>query len=353
MISFYPGPSRVYDGVPRWTAEAFRKGILSMNHRSEAFMSLVKETTALLQRKLRVPRDYTVLYVSSATECWEIIAQSLVDKASVHAYNGAFGEKWFRYTQKLVPSSRASVFDFQKPLDVNSLDMRGADVLCLTHNETSNGTALSPHVLQESRTRFPDALIAVDATSSMAGVHLDFNLADVWFASVQKCFGLPAGLAVLLCSPRAVATAARLGKTNHYNSLPFQFEMIRKNQTTHTPNVLGIYLLNRSLAAAPSIRSIDAAIRKRAHAWVKFFSQHPSLSLLVADPAVRSATVFTVSASPASLSKLKVAAKRKGLLLGDGYGDWKPATFRIANFPAHKPSEISKLMAFLASRTKG
>lgn len=350
MISFYPGPSRVYDGVPRWTADAFRNGILSMNHRSEEFMTLVKETTTLLHKKLRAPKDYTVLFVSSATECWEIIAQSLVAKASLHAYNGAFGEKWFRYTKKLVPGSRAYVFDFQKPLAVEMLDMRDADVLCLTQNETSNGTALAPRLLKEVREKFPDAIIAVDATSSMAGIQLDFKQADVWFASVQKCFGLPAGLALLICSPRALAAAGRLDRNNHYNSLPFQVEMIRKNQTTHTPNVLGIYLLNRSLAAMPSIQETAALTHSRAVAWEKYFRSHPTLSLLVTNKAVRSETVFTVCAQAESLQQLKADAKRKGLLLGEGYGDWKASTFRIANFPAIKPSEIKKLMGFLARR---
>lgn len=349
MISFYPGPSRVYDGVPRWTAEAYRKGILSMNHRSEEFMGLIKETTTLLQKKLRVPKEYTVLFVSSATECWEIIAQSLVSRESLHVYNGAFGEKWFRYTQKLVPGSRSHVFDFQKPLDPRALALHGADVLCLTQNETSNGTALHTAVLKKIRSQFPEPLIAVDATSSMAGIDLDYRQADVWFASVQKCFGLPAGLALLICSPRAIATAEHLRHSDHYNSLVAQVHMIRKNQTTHTPNVLGIYLLNRSLAASPDIRKTHEVIRKRFADWIKFFEKHRSLSLLVTPAGARSETVLAVATPPHSLPKLKAAAKKKGLLLGEGYGDWKSGTFRIANFPAHKSSEIGKLKSFLAS----
>jgi phosphoserine aminotransferase len=320
-----------------------------MNHRSEEFMDLVKNTTTLLQRKLHIPRDYTVLFVSSATECWEIIAQSLVARESLHVYNGAFGEKWFRYTQKLVPGSRAHVFDFQKPLDPAALTAQGAEVLCLTQNETSNGTALGTALLKKIRSEFPELLIAVDATSSMAGIDLDFRQADVWFASVQKCFGLPAGLALLVCSSRAVASAERMGRSNHYNSLPFQFEMMRKYQTTHTPNVLGIYLLNRSLSASPGIRKTNTMIRKRAVNWARFFNKHPALSLLVTDTGARSETVLTVAASPESLPKLKAAAKKKGLLLGEGYGRWKANTFRIANFPAHKSSEIKKLKEFLAA----
>src|SRR5947208_3271892 len=103
MISFYPGPSRVYDEIPRWVNDAARKGILSMSHRSPEFMSLSRKTVALIKRKLGVPDSYFVYFTSSATECWEVIAQSLITYKSIHISNGAFGEKWFDYTHKLRP----------------------------------------------------------------------------------------------------------------------------------------------------------------------------------------------------------------------------------------------------------
>ena len=74
MISFYPGPSRVYDEIPRYVKEAHQRGILSLNHRSPEFEELSKKTIALLREKLNIPRTYTVLFASSATECWEMIA---------------------------------------------------------------------------------------------------------------------------------------------------------------------------------------------------------------------------------------------------------------------------------------
>ena len=93
MISFYPGPSRVHDEIPEYVKEAYKKGILSINHRSEAFMKLSERTITLLKSKLEIPEDYTVLYTTSATECWEIIAQSVIQKSSFHFFNGAFGKK--------------------------------------------------------------------------------------------------------------------------------------------------------------------------------------------------------------------------------------------------------------------
>ena len=77
MISFYPGPSRVHEEIPDYVKEAYREGILSINHRSEEFMSMSEKTISLLKNKLEIPKNYSVFYTTSATECWEIIAQSL------------------------------------------------------------------------------------------------------------------------------------------------------------------------------------------------------------------------------------------------------------------------------------
>lgn len=344
MVSFYPGPSRVYDGVPRWTAEAARKGILSMNHRSPAFMNMVKETCALLQTKLNVPKSYSIFFVSSATECWEILAQSLIDKDSLHIHNGAFGEKWYQYTKRLKPGATEFHFDRETLPDLSPVTAGAGTLLCLTHNETSNGTALPVTFMRETRKKFPSNLIAVDATSSMAGVALDFKLADAWFASVQKCFGLPAGLALLICSPAAMARAGQLNEALHYNSLVYMQAMMDKFQTTHTPNVLGIYLLNRSLRSRNRISVIDRAIRNRAKAWYSLFETHASLRPLIREPKVRSHTVVTVTAQPVYLEEIKKKTSKKGILLGEGYGNLKATTARVANFPAIKTLEIRRLM---------
>src|ERR1700749_4185545 len=107
MISFYPGPSKIYPEVADYLQDAVRDGVLSINHRSPEFAEISKNAILYLKEKLNIPEDYTVLYTSSATECWEIIAQSLIKRGSYHIYNGAFGEKWYKYTSKLIPATQA------------------------------------------------------------------------------------------------------------------------------------------------------------------------------------------------------------------------------------------------------
>ncbi len=348
MISFYPGPSRIYDEVPRYVKDAHSEGILSMNHRSDEFVAICKKTITLLKQRLGIPKDFTIVFTSSATECWEIIAQSVVQEKSHHLFNGAFGQKWFEYTRKIKNGAVAFPFDLNEPLSPKKLILSEKEgILCVTQNETSNGTQVSNAVLKELKQNNPGYLIAVDATSSMGGIRLDFKNADLWFASVQKCFGLPAGLGLLICSPQAIAKVKQIDERNHYNSLPFLFDMMGKWQTSCTPNVLGIYLLMRVLDQLEKIEAIHTRLEKRYRDWVSFLAERKSISHLVTQSSVQSLTVLPVKGDPAVVTKIKKQAKKEGLLLGEGYGDYKPVTFRIANFPALKDKEIKILKSFL------
>ncbi|MDQ2655951.1 MAG: aminotransferase class V-fold PLP-dependent enzyme [Bacteroidota bacterium] len=348
MISFYPGPSRVHDEIPDYVNDACKAGILSINHRSAEFMDISARTIGLLKQKLEIPEDYTIFYTSSATECWEIIAQSVIEKTSHHFFSGAFGKKWFEYTHKLRSGARAHPFGHNELIDVRTWRLpKEKSVICITQNETSNGTQVSNGILRNIRERYPHHLVAVDATSSMAGVYLDFAAADIWFASVQKCFGLPAGLALMVCSPAAMKKVSDIGERNHYNSLAFMADMMEKWQTPFTPNVLNIYLLCRVMDASKFIRDVNGKIENRNRLWVDFFRDKSSLQHFITNEEARSLTVIPVAAEETLVAAIKSRAKKNGFLLGEGYGDLKSTTFRIANFPAIRKKEIRQLMEFL------
>lgn len=347
MISFYPGPSKIYPEVASIMNQAVSEGILSVNHRSAEFVELSIKCLSLLKEKLNIPEDYCIFFVSSATECWEIIAQSLILDRSFHLFNGAFGEKWYEYTKRIRPGASAYQFTLDE-IPSNDISIPpSSELICLTHNETSNGTKIEDNFIRQLRDEHPEKLIAVDATSSMAGIEIDFSAADIWLASVQKCFGLPAGLGLLICSPSTMGRALSLGESNHYNSLLFLNEMMAKSQTTYTPNVLGIYLLRHILEKRREIREISSMITERAKRWYQFFEENTKYDLLIKNKSIRSQTVITVKASKDDVTQIKSEAKKQGIVLGNGYGPWAETTFRIANFPAHTEQEIEKLKKFL------
>ena len=347
MLNFYPGPSRVDAKIPKYMLDAYREGVVGINHRSQQFVEISKSCIKLLKKKLNIPAGYSIFYTSSATETWEIIAQSLIRKSSYHIFNGAFGERWFTYTKKLHPKSAMHQFAFENPLKVDEISIPDhAEIICLTQNETSNATQIRNPLIARIRAEHKDRLIAVDATSSLAGIKLNIADADVWFASVQKCFGLPAGLGLMICSPRAIEQAITIKDENHYNSLLSMVEKMKGYQTTHTPNVLNIYLLKRVMKAAPNVNTTHDKTMARFQDWLAFLSKFNSFNLLNTNPETQSYTVLGIKSSKKTIDKIHQSAGQAGIILGHGYGDLKENTIRIANFPAIKEREIKICQKF-------
>ncbi len=345
MITFYPGPSRVYNKVPQYVKQAYNEGILSINHRSTEFMNLMDDTNALVKKKLNVPDDYQIFYLSSATECWQVIAQSY-NGLSYHLFNGAFGKKWFDSTKKIKPLSIGYHYDLNLALNMSELDLSAKNgLICLTQNETSNGTCIANKRMAKIRKEYPDHIIAVDATSSLGGVKLNIENGDIWFASVQKCFGLPAGMSILICSPKAILSKNEDRK--HYNSLNNIVDNAAKSQTTHTPNVLNLYLLNSVLANAQNVSKTSQVLEERMNQYLAFFNSKTEIKPLINNPKVQSQTVLVLKGNPELIDKLKQEAKEQGIILGNGYGQYKNDTIRIANFPAIKNKEVDMLLEFL------
>lgn len=350
MTTFFPGPSQVYPQVKQFLADAYDSGILSISHRSSRFNALSAETIGLLRNKLAIPENYTVLYTSSATECWEIIAQSITRKQSLHAHSGAFGEKWFQYAKAINPNCREIKLGLNESLLPEIFEVREEDeIICLTQNETSNATCIGAETMAAIRGAFPNKLIAFDCTSSMAGIQLPFSLGDIWFASVQKCFGLPAGLGIMILSPSAINQIHHIGEVSHFNSAITMLRHMEQFQTSCTPNVLGIYLMNRVLQMVEPIEKVEQKLVQRMKDYESIFTGQ-KFKFLITNPMIRSRTVLAIESTAENISQIKEEAQQIQILLGSGYGQWKASTFRIANFPAHSDRQVSQLLEFLKPR---
>ena len=114
------------------------------------------------------------------------------------------------------------------------------DAVTITHNETSTGVTNDVAALAEVvRDEAPDALVLVDAVSSLGGAPVlfdEWNL-DVCLASVQKCIALPPGITVTAVSEQALARA----KKHPYRVTYFDFisykEKADDNSVPSTPSI--------------------------------------------------------------------------------------------------------------------
>jgi phosphoserine aminotransferase len=332
----------------QYLADAYDSGILTLSHRGKEFKAIYQQAVEGLQAKLGIPQDYAIYFLSSATECWSVLAEGAIRAKSLHVYSGNFGERWFEYTQALRPQAVGIRFGVEdNALNVLPAASNDIELVALTHNETSNGTRLVDGTLATVRSRYPQALLAVDVTSSLGGVSLPYPQADIWFGSVQKCLGLPAGLAVMAMNPRAVARVQDIGFKVQYNNLAAIHQQAVGYQTTHTPNVLGIYLLSRLVQDLPPIAVIEKQTLARAEHYYRFLENRDPFTPLVRNGAYRSQTVVAVNCPENRLEGIKEGARVAGMVLGSGYGVWKNNTFRIANFPALQDEQVSGLLQYL------
>ena len=341
--TFGPGPSALYPFVGEVMNEAFVSGILEASHRSNAFVNLYFETKELLHDRLNLPGDYFVYFLNSATEAWNVVAEGYVLRKSLHYFSGDFGRKWFEYTHKIHCESVGIPFQADETPHVDT-DTE-TELIALTHNETSNGSRVDCGSISEIKRNNSHALVAADATSSMAGVALDFGAADIWFASVQKCFGLPAGLGVMFASPRAVEKMNNVAFDKRYNAVINIHRAALKGQTVCTPNVLGIYLLNGVLKRIENVSSIENRMIERSNKAYQI--PNSRFRTLVNNPKTRSNTVMCFRCgNPDELKHIFL--ERHNIQLGSGYGEWKSSTFRIANFPAVSDEVFYNLIHLLS-----
>ena len=156
---------------------------------------------------------------------------------------------------------------------------------------------------------------------------------------------MPSGLGVLILSPQAQHTIEHRSKDIHYNSLKRIVENGSSFQTTHTPNILGIYLLSERLKEISSLQFLQ--LKERMDYLYTHFLSHASLKPLIIEKKVQSPTVLTLKGDEDYIKQIKKSLKEQEIIIGSGYGIWKENTIRIANFPAHTEDDFNKLLLAL------
>jgi phosphoserine aminotransferase len=318
--------------------EAWSKDIPAISHRGKAFSDVYSRTTSAIKLLMDVPSDYTVMFVGSATEAMERTVQGVVHERSHHFIQGEFAEKWYKISKQLGKHPTATRAAPGRPFP-SFLVPAGTELVCITHNETSTGAIVPQPILDKLVTSTHRPLVALDVVSSAPMTTLPWAFLDVVFFSVQKAFGLPAGLGVLIVSPRAVHKSLELEaagqQVGSYHSLPQLVTAAEKLQTPTTPNVLGIYLLG-SVAENMLTRGIDTLRTenaKRAAHLYEIVLNHEHMQPFVEEPSWRSPTVIVTDVTNGNIHLMQHMSEQQ-LVLGKGYKDFADAHVRIANFPA-------------------
>lgn len=348
-VFFTVGPSQIYPTLPKHLQRALLEDIPSLNHRGGEFKKLFSDTSLKLKRLLKIPSSHAVFFISSALEGMERTIQSTVESISYHIITGSFGKTWMNISKQLGKEAIAA-----PGVDVkNLLVPKDAEIICITQNDTSTGIQILMDDIYVLKKKYPKKLISLDVVSSIPYVDINYELADVTFFSVQKGFGLPAGLGVIIVSPEAMQKCGQLVKKRlsigSFHSFENLYKKALDSQTPETPNVLNIYLFNKVLTDMldQGISKIRKETDQKTKMMYDFFDAHPTLQPAISELEMRSQTTLVINTS-GNTAKIRKKLSEAGFEIGAGYGDRKDDQIRIANFPSHTLSQVKQLLKNLA-----
>lgn len=352
---FTPGPAELFPTIERHYQDAFEQQLGSISHRSQKFRDIYKHTVEQLRTLMNIPETYGIFFTGSATEIWERLIQNTVEHESFHLVNGSFSKKFYDFSVELNKHAHLLEKPFGEGFDNSEIIVpKYAELICTTANETSSGVQMRPAEIHKLKRANKDKFVCVDMVSSAPYPELDFNTVDSALFSVQKSFGMPAGLGCWIVNPSMLEKAERM-KTHEnqigtYHSLPSLFKNFSKYETPETPNVMAIYVLGKVAEDMNNIGidTIRKQTEKKAKMLYEFADKSNFLEVFVKNPEHRSQTVVVVNVKEKSATDIiKQVQNDVNMVVGAGYGDFKDTQLRIANFPAVSLGQVETLIEAL------
>ncbi|MCK4481996.1 alanine--glyoxylate aminotransferase family protein [Candidatus Bathyarchaeota archaeon] len=329
-----PGPTEV-------SAEMLREQVrFLIGHRSKAFTELYTGIIEKLKMFFQLPNDYKAAVTTSSGTLWfDIVGRSIVKEKALVCANGAFSERFGKAIEdcgKKVDFLKAEWGKAIKPdMIAEKLGSEEYDTLVLCHNETSTGVRNPIYEIGKMvRREYPSVMIAIDSISGMVG---DKTLpseigCDVIFASTQKCFAIPPGLAVGLVSDRILERAREVPNRGLYTNLVRILDYYeKKHQTPFTPNIPLLYALDKRmrLLLEETHEGVYQRHKTMAEYTQKWAKKHFAL---FAESGYESITVTCVKNTLGkSVKELNEKLEERHFMISNGYGRLAEQTFRIGH----------------------
>jgi len=353
-IFFTPGPAALFPTVEEHYREAFRLHLGSISHRSAAFRKIYQHTVEQLRVLLNLPSSHAILFTGSATEIWERVLMNTVEHESFHLVNGSFSKKFFDFSKELHKFANVLQKPFGEGFDASEIEVpEYAELICCTANETSSGVQMRAAEIHKLKKANKNKFVVVDMVSSAPYPNLDYSLVDSSMFSVQKAFGMPAGLGVWIANEKMLAKAEQIKKhegiVGTYHSLPSLWENYAKYETPETPNVMAIYVLGKVAEDMNKlgVENIRKDTDKKANMLYDFAKKSDQFDIFVENESHRSATVVVLNCKELAGKVIDRLKGQTGMVLGAGYGKMKETQIRIANFPAVDVNHVETLIEHL------
>ncbi|WP_116598829.1 L-aspartate--glyoxylate aminotransferase BhcA [Primorskyibacter marinus] len=337
---FIPGPTNM--------PEAVRQACYmpTIDHRSPTFGKILHPCLDGVRKVLKSDSAKIYIFPSTGTGGWETALSNTLNKGDkvLAARNGMFSHRWIDMCQRhdldvhVVETPWGAGLPADKYEEILKADKsHEIKVVLATHNETATGVKSDIAAVRKALDAAGHpAMLFVDGVSSIASMDFRFDEwgVDVAVTGSQKGFMLPAGLAIVGFSEKAV-------QANKSATLPRTFFDINdmqkgydNNAFPYTPPVglMNGLKLSLDMLLDEGIENVFArhhriaeGVRKAIGAW--------GLDLCAASPDVYSDTVSAIR-TPEGFNAtdiVTVAANDYGMAFGVGLGEVAGKVFRIGH----------------------
>lgn len=337
---FIPGPTNIPDRI----RNAMHRQ--TVDHRSPEFSKLFVNVLTDLKPAFKTEVGTVLVFPATGTGGWEAAVQNTLEPGDrvLAARHGVFSHRWIDLCQRHGLAVDVVDCTWGEGAPAHLFAERLAEdkthsirAVLVTHNETATGVRSDVSAVRRALDELKHpALLMVDGVSSIGS--MDFRMdewgVDVAVAGSQKGFMLPAGMAIVAISPRALEQA----RANKAGRAFFDFhEMLKANEVgvyPYTPPLQLIYGLRESLNMlyGEGMENVFArhnrmaeGVRRAVSAW--------GLSLCAVEKSLYSDSVSAVYVPEGfdSNALTDLVLEKYGVSFGIGLGQLNGKVFRIGH----------------------
>ncbi len=337
---FIPGPTNM--------PEAIRQACYmpTIDHRSPTFGKILHPCLDGVRQVLKSESAHIFIFPSTGTGGWETTLTNTLSKGDrvLAARNGMFSHRWIDMCQRhgldvqIVETPWGEGVPTATYEEILKADKNHEiKAVLATHNETATGVKSDIAAVRAAMNAANHpALLFVDGVSSIASMDFRFDEwgVDVAVTGSQKGFMLPAGLAIVGFSDKAVAAAETADLPRTFFDIKDMQKGYDANAFPYTPPV---GLMNGLKLALEMLldEGIDNAVARhtRIATGVRLAVDAWGLELCAASPDLYSDTVSAIR-TPEGFNATDIvthAAEVYGVAFGVGLGEVAGKVFRIGH----------------------
>jgi len=344
---YIPGPTEVREDVIDEMAQPMFGH--RMDRMTDLYTTIVEDTTEFLGTDNEV-----VILTASGTEFWEASTLNLVDENILVPTCGSFSERHANVAERLGKDVDRLEYDWGdavKPEDIREeleTSDKHYDVVACVMNESSTGVRNPVEEIGDIVDEYPDTYFVVDAVSCLGGDYLDIDEhgIDVIFASTQKAFAMPPGLAICVVSDEAYDRELEKDEASWYGGFQRCLDYYDRKGQTHSTPAIPIMLAYRKQMKYMLEEGHEGRDERHeemtayVHDWAK---EHFDL---FAEEGYRSQTVTCLENTQGIdvAETIEQVAKEYDMVFSNGYGSQLgEKTFRIGHMGEHTVESIKEL----------